>query len=215
MADVFSSRKRSQIMSRVRGKGNKATELALITLLRRLGISGWRRGAHVFGKPDFVFPKYRLAIFVDGCFWHGCPRHGTQPTSNRAFWKSKLARNKARDRLVKRTLKQRGWRVLRIWQHALSQRKDHHLTRRVTASRLLRFLRPGTQHSESGPGKSEERFHPDKTPREARDMFRSDPLEKSRRGSLVAPTAIDSWPRRRGGGGRGFGRGWGQWRACQ
>lgn len=118
-------------MSRVRGKGNKATELALIKLLRRLGIPGWRRSAQVFGKPDFVFPKYRLAIFVDGCFWHGCPKHGTQPASNREFWKAKLARNKARDGLVKRTLRQRGWRVLRIWQHELSRRKDHQLARRI------------------------------------------------------------------------------------
>jgi DNA mismatch endonuclease (patch repair protein) len=131
MADVFSSRKRSQIMSRVRGKGNKATEIALIALLRRLRISGWRRGARIFGKPDFVFPKHRLAIFVDGCFWHGCPKHGTQPTSNRTFWKAKLARNKTRDTLVKRTLTQQGWRVLRIWQHDLSRKKNQQLARRI------------------------------------------------------------------------------------
>src|SRR5260370_35417815 len=127
MADVFSRRKRSQIMSRVRSKGNRATEITFITLLRRLGISGWRRSAHVFGRPDFVFPKQRLAIFVDGCFWHGCTKHGTQPTSNRTFWKAKLARNKARDTLVKRTLRQLGCRVLLIWQHDLSRKKRHQL----------------------------------------------------------------------------------------
>ena len=131
MADVFSRRKRSKIMSRVRSKGNKATEIALITLLRRLGISGWRRGVRVFGKPDFVFPEHRLAVFVDGCFWHGCPKHGTQPVSNTAFWKAKLARNRSRDRSVARTLKAGGWRVLRIWQHEFSRRNERRLIRRI------------------------------------------------------------------------------------
>jgi DNA mismatch endonuclease (patch repair protein) len=131
MADVFSSRKRSQIMSCVRGKGNKATEIALIKLLRRLGVSGWRRSAPLFGKPDFVFPEHRVAIFVDGCFWHGCPKHGTQPASNGAFWKAKLSRNKHRDRSVTRALKQCGWRVLRIWQHEFSRRNERRLIKRI------------------------------------------------------------------------------------
>lgn len=121
VADVFSPRKRSEIMSHVRGKDNKATELAVVALLRRHHITGWRRHARVFGNPDFVFPKHRLALFVDGCFWHGCPKHATQPTSNRAFWKKKLARNKTRDQLVNRRLRQRGWSVLRIWQHELKK----------------------------------------------------------------------------------------------
>jgi len=56
-------------------------------------------------KVDFVFPTLKLAIFVDGCFWHGCPKHATQPANNRVFWKNKLARNKVRDRLVTRTLR--------------------------------------------------------------------------------------------------------------
>jgi DNA mismatch endonuclease (patch repair protein) len=118
-------------MSRVRSKGNKATEIALITLLRRLGISGWRRSTPLFGKPDFVFPEHRVAIFVDGCFWHGCPKHGTQPASNRAFWKAKLSRNKHRDRSVTRALKQCGWRVLRIWQHEFSRRNEVRLIKRI------------------------------------------------------------------------------------
>lgn len=108
-------------MSNVRGTGNKATELAMVALLRRHHITGWRRHARVFGNPDFVFPKHRLAVFVDGCFWHGCPKHATQPTSNRAFWREKLARNKLRDQLVNRTLKERGWSVQRIWQHELKK----------------------------------------------------------------------------------------------
>lgn len=131
MADVFSARKRSAIMARVRGRGNERTELALLSILRRHKITGWRRHQPVFGKPDFVFPTFKLAIFVDGCFWHGCPRHATQPATNRAFWKKKLFRNKARDLIVNQTLPQRGWIVLRIWQHELIRSNESRLVRRI------------------------------------------------------------------------------------
>lgn len=119
MADVFSSQERSKIMSRVRGGGNSATELKLMSLFRAAKITGWRRRFRAFGKPDFVFPKNRVAVFVDGCFWHGCPLHGTLPSSNRAFWQAKLNRNIRRDKLVRKTLKASGWQVIRIWQHDL------------------------------------------------------------------------------------------------
>jgi DNA mismatch endonuclease (patch repair protein) len=95
-------------MSRVRGRGNRDTELALAKLFRRHRITGWRRNQPVFGKPDFVFPKFRLAVFVDGCFWHGCPKHATKPKNNRAFWRRKFFANKVRDALVTRTLKRAG-----------------------------------------------------------------------------------------------------------
>src|SRR5689334_23290414 len=119
MADVFTKAKRSHVMSRVRSRGNKLTELALIELLRRERINGWRRNWHLFGNPDFVFPKSRLAVFVDGCFWHSCPKHATQPATNKPFWNAKLERNRARDRRVTRKLRSSGWFVLRIWQHEL------------------------------------------------------------------------------------------------
>jgi DNA mismatch endonuclease Vsr len=76
------------------------------------------------GHPDFVFPRRRLAVFVDGCFWHACPRHGTHPQNNRDFWREKIARNVARDRLVARTLRGKGWHVLRIWQHELRRKNE-------------------------------------------------------------------------------------------
>jgi DNA mismatch endonuclease (patch repair protein) len=119
MPDVFSKAKRSEVMARIRSHGNKDTELALLRLLRRQGLPGWRRLQPVFGRPDFVFPKARVAVFVDGCFWHGCPKHATVPASNRAFWKRKLTANRRRDRLVNRTLRRMGWRVVRIWEHDL------------------------------------------------------------------------------------------------
>ncbi|HWV51726.1 very short patch repair endonuclease [Pseudorhodoplanes sp.] len=134
MADVFSPQKRSEIMSRVKSRGNQLTEMRLIELFRTHGFVGWRRNARLFGRPDFVFRKQRVAVFVDGCFWHGCPRHGSVPASNREFWSAKLERNKKRDRLVVRELKKRGWTPLRIWQHEL--KRPGPLVRRL--ERILR-----------------------------------------------------------------------------
>lgn len=123
-------------MSRIRSRGNKDTELALIKFFRQNQIAGWRRQQKVFGKPDFVFPKLRLAVFVDGCFWHGCPRHGTQPKGNAAFWRQKITRNQSRDRLVNRTLRRSGWRVLRVWEHELARKRAAFLLRRLRRTGL-------------------------------------------------------------------------------
>src|SRR5262245_58590653 len=115
MADVFDKAKRSEVMSHIRGGGNHSTEIAFATLLRRRGITGWRRRQRLTGKPDFAFLSARLAVFVDGCFWHGCPRHCKMPATNAEFWRTKLAANKKRDRSVSQLLRKRGWLVIRIW----------------------------------------------------------------------------------------------------
>lgn len=119
MPDIWSRRKRSEVMSLIRSHGNKATELRLIEVFREHRITGWRRHQSLPGKPDFTFRKERIAVFVDGCFWHGCPKHGTRPKQNRSFWDAKIARNKQRDREVTRMLRQKGWRAVRIWEHQL------------------------------------------------------------------------------------------------
>ena len=119
MPDVFTKSKRSQVMARIRSRGNKDTEMVLARLLRSHGITGWRRHQHVFGRPDFIFRMHRLAVFVDGCFWHGCQRCYRAPASNRKFWSAKYQRNKDRDRRVGRELRKSGWCVLRIWEHQL------------------------------------------------------------------------------------------------
>jgi DNA mismatch endonuclease (patch repair protein) len=131
MPDVFTKAKRSEVMSRIRGRGNKNTELVLMKLLRQNRIAGWRRNQKVFGKPDFVFSKARLVIFVDGCFWHSCPKHSNKPKSNSSFWEKKLEANKARDRLVSRALRKAGWKVIRIWEHDLKD-NSHKVIARVT-----------------------------------------------------------------------------------
>ncbi|MGN6555878.1 MAG: very short patch repair endonuclease, partial [Verrucomicrobiota bacterium] len=138
--DVFTKTKRSEVMSRIRSRGNKDTELALAKLLRAHRITGWRRHVRLKGqgskvkfqvRPDFVFRQARLAIFVDGCFWHGCPMHCNQPVNNREFWRRKLSANKSRDALVTRTLRKAGWRVLRVWEHELARRNQARLVRRI------------------------------------------------------------------------------------
>ena len=73
----------------------------------------------------------KQTVFVDGCFWHGCPVHGTQPRQNATFWREKIARNRSRDRRVDRELRARGWRVLRIWEHALKRRGERRLLARL------------------------------------------------------------------------------------
>jgi len=98
VADILGKKKRPAVMAAIRSRGNRDTELRLIAIFRDNGITGWRRNRRLFGKPDFVFPTRKLAAFVDGCFWHGCPLHATQPKTNAAFWRKKLAANRTRDR---------------------------------------------------------------------------------------------------------------------
>lgn len=129
--DTVSRVKRSAIMAMVRGQGNFSTELRMILLMRAAGITGWRRRAPLLGKPDFVFRAKRIAVFVDGCFWHGCPRHGRTPKTRVTFWTTKLARNVQRDREVRRTLRKDGWRVLRVWEHELTRKNLAQLLRRI------------------------------------------------------------------------------------
>ena len=133
MPDVFTKAKRSEVMSKIRGKGNKDTEVALAKLFRANGITGWRRHYPIIGRPDFTFPKHKIAVFVDGCFWHGCPKpkHAPLPKNRAEWWAAKLARNKARDRLVRRTLRAEGWRVLRVWECELTKKNWARIARRL------------------------------------------------------------------------------------
>ncbi len=118
-------------MAQIRSGGNTETEIRLIRFFRQHGITGWRRKQVPFGRPDFVFPLLRVAMFVDGCFWHGCQLHGRVPTSNSDYWLPKIARNRSRDKEVTRTLQKNGWRVLRIWDHELAVKNTQQLLKRV------------------------------------------------------------------------------------
>ena len=118
--DRVDKRTRSYVMSRIRKAGNKSTEWRLRSLLIRAGLHGWHvRDALIEGNPDFVFPEESLVVFVDGCFWHGCPRCFRQPKTRINYWGPKIEGNKRRDRNITRRLKTRGYRVLRFWEHDL------------------------------------------------------------------------------------------------
>lgn len=119
MADNLTPEQRSYSMSRIRSRGNSSTELRLIGLMRGAGIKGWRRQSKLSGRPDFVFPRYRLAVFVDGCYWHGCPKCALGAKTNTRYWMPKIAGNTRRDRANARKLRDDGWSVLRIWEHDL------------------------------------------------------------------------------------------------
>ena len=114
MAEKLTKERRSWLMSRIRGKGNERTEQRLAKTIRKAGIRGWRRHLPIPGRPDFAFRKHKVALFVDGCFWHGCPRCFRLPKQNRAFWKAKIEGNRRRDRTVNGRLRRLGWKVIRI-----------------------------------------------------------------------------------------------------
>lgn len=125
---------RSQAMRAVRGRGNKTTEQRLRFAFVRNGIAGWELHAEIPGRPDFYFAKYRLAVFVDGCFWHGCPACGHIPNTNRPFWSEKIARNRTRDAKTTQQLRSRGISVIRFWEHELAT------DRQECVQRILRRL---------------------------------------------------------------------------
>lgn len=116
MTDVFSPSERSAIMRNIKHRGNKSTEVKLISIFKHNSIVGWRRNYPVIGKPDFVFLKCKIAVFADGCFWHGHHCRNITPKQNDDYWKRKLQRNRERDKKVNELFVSRGWRVLRFWE---------------------------------------------------------------------------------------------------
>ena len=122
MPDVYDKATRSAVMSKVRSKGNKSTELRLIEVFHEYGITGWRRNYTVKGHPDFVFMERRIAVFVDGCFWHGHDCRNTRPKENEDFWAAKRERNIMHDREITAKFKQREWTVIRIWECELKKK---------------------------------------------------------------------------------------------
>lgn len=119
MTDVMAPMQRSRCMSRIRSENTKP-EIALRRLLFASGLR-FRTKLKLPGKPDIVFTRAKLAVFIDGCFWHGCAEHGTRPKSNSAYWNAKLDRNRERDLAVTTKLVAEGWQVLRYWEHQVNE----------------------------------------------------------------------------------------------
>jgi DNA mismatch endonuclease (patch repair protein) len=112
---------RREIMQANRRR-DSGPELALRSALHRAGLRfrvdhPVRPPGRRPTRPDVVFPKHRIAVFVDGCFWHGCPIHGTQPATNREYWAKKIDANRHRDTSTTAALERDGWTVLRFWEH--------------------------------------------------------------------------------------------------
>lgn len=122
MSDIFDKSARSEIMRAVKSKDTKSTELALIKLFKENHITGWRHNYNVKGHPDFVFLKKRIAIFVDGCFWHGHDCRNTRPSDNAEYWVQKREKNMRRDREITARFERRGWIVIRIWECELKKK---------------------------------------------------------------------------------------------
>ena len=136
VVDIWSPEKRSEVMSLIRGQGTKP-ELALQGIVRK-ALPRWKVETHpraLAGRPDLFVPSLRLAIFVEGCFWHSCPRHGKVPQTNVDYWIPKLEATVSRDRRVERRLRGQGISVWHVWEHDLRPARL-----RVTSSALSRRL---------------------------------------------------------------------------
>lgn len=130
----------SRLMKRIHARGNESTETRLRSLLVGCRIEGWvLHACFLPGCPDFYFNTMRLAVFVDGCFWHGCSRCGHIPSTRRSFWFEKIRRNRLRDRRINSQLNRKGVRVIRVWEHSLTSRE----CRRLVVDRIRNSLRPG------------------------------------------------------------------------
>jgi len=139
--DRLAPKVRSRLMARIKSRNNRTTEIRLRMLLVQSGTSGWRMDGRLLpGRPDFIFPRAALVVFVDGCFWHGCPRCYRRPSSNTAYWDAKVARNRARDTSTVLRLRRAGWSTLRIMEHELSEPE------RVIA-KIRKSLKPKRAHS--------------------------------------------------------------------
>src|SRR6478672_6227668 len=121
-------------MSAIRSKGNRTTEVVFRMELVRLGIRGWIcHPENIAGKPDMYFSKAQIAVFLDGCFWHGCHRCGHIPRTNSLFWATKIRRNRERDRRNSKLLRGQGISVIRAWEHSLQRPRTLALVlRRIT-----------------------------------------------------------------------------------
>ena len=133
MTDILNKTQRSYNMSQIKAKNTKP-EMKLRKMLFHNGLRGYSIHYGLIGKPDIVYPKYKLAIFVDGCFWHKCPRCFTTPDTRKEFWAKKIETNKKRDIEINKKLSHMGWTVLRFWEHRIM--KDPHSVLRIIRKKI-------------------------------------------------------------------------------
>ena len=132
MSDIFTSEKRSAVMKAVKSRNTKTTEIKMMEIFKELHIIGWRRTYPLIGKPDFVFPKKRVVVFVDGCFWHGHDCRNVTPSDNAEFWEAKRLYNKKHDEEVTQTLVEKNWTIIRIWECELKKKNRELLLEKIS-----------------------------------------------------------------------------------
>lgn len=131
MADTVDKATRSRIMRSIKSK-DTGPELAMALALRCAGVRTFSRSNEGLpGRPDFVFRRAKLAVFVHGCFWHLCPRHYKAPAPDRVDWARKMDRNRRRDVRVRRQLRRMGWRTMVVWEHEVPARAARRVKRRL------------------------------------------------------------------------------------
>lgn len=123
--DKVSKQIRSEIMRKVRSTNNKSTEIKFKEVMIQSGLKGWKIHLKMKFSPDFVFENEKIAIFIDGCFWHGCPVCKKIPSSNKDYWLKKFERNTERDKKATQELTEEGWIVLRFWEHEIKKNIDN------------------------------------------------------------------------------------------
>ncbi|MDO8873587.1 MAG: very short patch repair endonuclease [Methanoregula sp.] len=124
MTDCYSKEIRSRVMSKIRSKNTKP-EVQLRKFLWNQGYRGYRiHNADLPGKPDIVFKKKKIAIFIDGCFWHKCPFDFREPKTNPEYWMKKIQSNVDRDKKVNEQLQSDGWKVVRVWEHMMRKEPE-------------------------------------------------------------------------------------------
>lgn len=123
MVDNVSKEIRSKTMRSVKSKFTKIDN-DFVCKLKRNKVEFKRYAIKLYGKPDIVIKKHKIVIFIDSCFWHGCPYHHRRPKSNRKYWNQKIARNKTRDKNVNMYYRNSGWTVIRFWEHSINKNID-------------------------------------------------------------------------------------------
>lgn len=140
MVDNLKPEDRRKTMQAVKGKGTKL-EKRLFSMLTGMSLKGWKKNAsNVTGKPDVIFVDQKVVIFVDGCFWHGCPVCQRKlPQTNREYWERKIARNVELAKSHNQQLRDDGWTVIRIWEHEIISK----VARQVIRARIRQVVKPG------------------------------------------------------------------------
>ncbi|MBS4214163.1 very short patch repair endonuclease [Neobacillus rhizophilus] len=131
MADNLTKDQRSKNMKAIKSKS--ALENRVTKALWKMGFR-FRKNVNIFGKPDIAIKKYKIVIFIDSCFWHCCPLHGNMPKSNKDYWEKKLERNKKRDIEVNKYYEEKGWCILRVWEHEFKKDFD------TTVKKIAEFI---------------------------------------------------------------------------